>query len=259
MHIPADATVSGGAASPAPTSASVPIDNETVVMAVSPAGVAADPAPELDDRPLTGALIGIDPGHQRRGDNTLEPVAPGSSQKKARVTSGTEGVATGIPEYRLNLEVGLLLRDRLEELGAEVIMTRDVHDINISNAERAKLTNDANSDLVIRIHADGSNNRALRGAKMLVPSGIVSAQVQTVSRSAGEIVFAAFLRATDARSEGVIPRSDLTGFNWSTVPVILIEMGYMSNPDEDRLLNTPEYQAKIVDGLSQGIVDWWER
>ena len=103
-------------------------------------------------------LICIDPGHQGKGDSNLEPVAPGSSSKKARVSSGTEGIATKKPEYVLNLEASLVLKSILESKGYNVIMTRETHDVNISNSERAILANDKKADMVVRIHADSLNN-----------------------------------------------------------------------------------------------------
>ena len=55
-------------------------------------------------------------------------------------------------------------------------------------------------------------------------------------------------------NRGVIERSDLTGFNWSKVPVVLIEMGFLSNPEEDNLLNSDSYQEKLAQGLYKGIL-----
>jgi N-acetylmuramoyl-L-alanine amidase len=49
----------------------------------------------------------------------------------------------------------------------------------------------------------------------------------------------------------------MTGFNWSTIPVCLIEMGYMTNSEEDHLLATDEYRDKCAAGLAEGIEEWY--
>ena len=52
---------------------------------------------------------------------------------------------------------------------------------------------------------------------------------------------------------GVVERDDMTGFNWSKVPVILVEMGFLSNRSEDQMLSTGAYQDKLAKGLADGI------
>jgi N-acetylmuramoyl-L-alanine amidase len=207
---------------------------------------------EGKNMPLSGMTVGIDPGHQGRGNSDMEPVAPDSSEKKAKVTSGTSGVLTRTPEHELNLAVALELRDILEERGAEVVMTRDSRDADISNKERAEFMNQAKVDFCIRIHANGGNP-SQSGAMMLVPDGHVPEAVETSSREAGEIIFKAYLAETGAKNLGVIPRSDMTGFNWSKVPVCLIEMGFMTNKAEDELMETEAYRNKCALGLANGI------
>ena len=208
--------------------------------------------------PLTGLTIGIDPGHQARGNNEQEPVSPGSSQTKPKVSSGTEGVSSHVAEYVVNLAVGLRLRDLLEEQGANVLMTRDTHDVNISNAERAQMMNDAGADLVVRIHCDGEDDSSRNGAFVLIPVGsATSAEVQSASRVAAESVLGAFVAQTGAKNLGLSERDDQTGFNWSTVPVINIEMGHMSNPAEDQKLVSEDYQALCAQGIANGIIAYF--
>jgi N-acetylmuramoyl-L-alanine amidase len=205
-----------------------------------------------DQLPLTDHIIGIDAGHQAKGNNEQERVAPDSRETKPKVSSDTSGVSTGTPEYELNLAVALKLQAILEERGATVIMSRDVNDVDISNKERAEMMNDADADLCIRIHANGGGS-SQSGAMMLVPDGHVPSEIEKQSREAGETIFKAYLAATGATDLGVIPRSDMTGFNWSTVPVCLIEMGFMTNKTEDKLMETDEYRNKCALGLADGI------
>jgi len=200
---------------------------------------------------LTGIIIGIDPGHQARGNSEREPVAPGSSELKAKVSSGTAGVSTGIAEYITNLEISLQLRDALEARGATVYMTRETHDVNISNVERAVMMNEYGCDLVLRIHCNGSENSSVNGIGLYVRA---SGDCTYESYSYANIILPAMAETTGANSQGVFSRDTYTGMNWSKVPCILVEMGYMSNPEEDVLLNTPEYQQKLVDGMVNGVL-----
>lgn len=220
------------------------------------ARVYADDAKECT-LPLSGVKIGLDPGHQRKGNSGQEAAAPGSSTTKNKVTSGADGKNTGTPEYQVNLEVALKLRDLLEENGAEVVMTHETADVDISNQERAKMMNDAGVDLVLRLHCDGVDDSSVRGAMMLVPTGEYAEGFEEQSRAAGESIFRAYLEATGARDRGVVARDDQTGFNWSTVPVCNIEMGCLSNGDEEALLVSDDYQNTCAQGLLNGIVNYF--
>ena len=66
----------------------------------------------------------------------------------------------------------------------------------------------------------------------------------------------AALAATGAANAGIVQRSDLSGFNWSKVPTVLVEMGFMSNRAEDKALTTGSYQQKLAVGLANGVVDY---
>lgn len=217
----------------------------TVLAAAESAGGNADASP----------VICIDPGHQERGNNELEPVGPGSNERKPKVSSGTRGVATGKPEYVLTLEVSLRIKAELQARGYTVVMTREAHDVDISNKERAEVANNAGADLFLRIHADGDGSSRTNGASVLYPAESVSASAEqfALSKAAAQFVLADLVEATGANSRGTVARSDLSGFNWSTVPNVLIEMGFMTNADEDRLLSTDDYQSKLAQGIADGV------
>lgn len=217
--------------------------------------------PGSSDLPLSGYTIGLDPGHQGQSNKELELVSPNGTDQKKKVSSGTQGRFTNVPEYVINLQVGLKLKAKLESLGAVVIMTRETHDVNISNAQRAVMMNDANVDCWLRIHADGSNNPSVNGISILVPtSGSMNTDDASVAEKSTQLANALLTNVvskTSAKNNGLASRDDQTGFCWSARPVCNIEMGYMTNEVEDRLLVTDAYQTKIVDGLAQGFVQYF--
>jgi len=215
------------------------------------------PVSAASGTPLSGIVIGIDPGHQAHANSEQEPVAPGSDETKKKVSSGTQGRFTGVAEYKVNLQVGLKLKDLLTGLGAEVVMTRESNDVNISNKERAEMMNAAGADLVIRIHCNGNDDQSVHGAFMLVPSNDCTSSINDASKKAGRRIIDAFCAVTGAKNLGLQARSDQTGFNWSTVPVCNIEMGYMTNEDEDKLLVSDDYQTLCAQGIANGIADYF--
>jgi len=200
-------------------------------------------------------VVCIDPGHQGASNLDLEPIGPGSTDMKEKVRGGATGVETRIPEYQTVLEISLRLRDLLEDQGIEVVMVRISNDVDISNAERAGIANQAGSDLFVRVHADSSVDPGPNGVSTLYPAGNSwVSPIEGRSRAAASAVQAAVVATTGARDRGLATRSDITGFNWSKVPVVLVECGFLSNPTEDKLLNSEAYQEKLAQGLVDGIL-----
>ncbi len=215
------------------------------------------PAPSAPTVRATGLVVVIDPGHQSKGDSTHEPIGPGASETKPRVTGGTTGVTTKIPEYEVVLQISTNLKARLEQAGVTVIMTRTTNDVNISNSERAAIANDAGADLFVRIHADGSTDSTVAGISTLYPGeNRWTAPIAAPSARAATRVHEATVAATAATSRGTRARTDLSGFNWARVPSVLVECGFMSNPVEDRLLSSPHYQDKLAEGMATGILSY---
>ena len=200
-------------------------------------------------------VVCLDPGHQTKGNPALEEIAPNSDKKKAKVTTGTRGVVTKKYESELMLEIALKLKTSLESKGYKVIMTRTKNDVDISNKERATFANDNKADVYIRLHADGSENKNAAGASVLTssPKNKYTTKVQKESEKFSKILLEEYVKATGAKNRGLIYRDDLTGTNWATVPNTLIELGFMSNAEEDKKLSEKDYQDKIVKGLVNGI------
>lgn len=221
----------------------------------------AETAPDVQEEkalPLDDKIIVIDAGHGINSYNKQEPIAPNSTETKIAFASGTSG--KNQTEEQLNLKVSKKLEILLCELGAEVHMTRVEHESDMTNIDRAEFANNLNADLSVKIHADGIGDSSVKGISMLIPSNKhVPSDAYDLSKIAGDIILKEVVSETNGISRGLIERSDLTGFNWSKVPIILLEMGFMTNPEEDALLDTDEYQLKIAQGLADGIVKYFER
>jgi N-acetylmuramoyl-L-alanine amidase len=201
------------------------------------------------------ALICLDPGHGTPpaiGQQT-EPIGPGSDTLKIKDGGGAHG------EAAVALAIAKRTRALLLSRGYRVAMTRTGPTIHLGdgdgNIARARFCNRRHAALMLRIHADGSADRSLHGVSTLVPAWHKGWTDDIYGRSlrAGRAVQQAVVAATGALDRGIVRRTDLTGFNWADVPAVLVETGFLSNPNDSRLLHTASYQQKVARGLANGV------
>ena len=206
-------------------------------------------------RAAGGRVVVIDPGHDARANLATEPIGPGSTTRKIKDGGGTHGVVTGIREPELTLDVSLRLRRLLRAAGVRVVMTRtSTSGPSMGNVARARIANASGAALFLRVHADGASSASARGTHTLTPAlrrGWTH-DVYRSSRRAATLVQAELVRALGFPDRGIQERSDFTGFNWADVPVILVEMGFMTNPSEDRALARPAVRGRAALGLCRG-------
>lgn len=265
IETPTDAPIETPTESPVETPTETPTEAETE--APKPT------APALDYTEYTGKanpgtgiaykgsgenadkVIVIDAGHQLHAMSETEPNGPGADEQKPMVSGGTQGSVTGLAEYELNLRVALALRDVLVGKGYTVVMVRETHEVEISNAERAKLANKVGACVNLRIHANGSEDASVKGAMTVcqTPQNPYNAEIYEACRLLSDEVLRAFCEGTGMAQRNVWETDTMTGTNWASVPTTILEMGFMSNAEDDAAMAAEDFAAKAAEAIAVGI------
>lgn len=202
------------------------------------------PTKETWMMPLAGKVIVVDPGHGG---------PDGGASSKA-----------GLVEKDVTLKIALYLRDYLQEAGAIVIMTRE-KDEDLSHPgttklrrrkiedliERVKLATEKQADIFISIHLNSSPSSRWSGAQTFY----------NPTRDENKKL-AAFIQGEMLRNLGNTDRlarqkGDTYILKYSQVPTALVEVGFLSNPAEARLLGTDSYQKKLGASIYYGIMSYY--
>lgn len=222
---------------------------------------ALEDIPPVEQSPsgrLVGVTVCIDPGHQGHDLKIYakEPLGPGLSGFHETGNGQAQGIKTKRYESTVVLEVGLKLRNALLQEGAKVVMTREDQKTAVTNMRRAEIANENKADVFIRLHCDNAENRSARGIFVYVPAtsdyAKKVADVETYYHY-GEIMLKAMKKATGVTKGTVRQNGHYVASNWAKMPAFLIEIGFMSNAEDDVLISTPEFQQNIIAGMVNGI------
>lgn len=194
--------------------------------------------------PLTGKIIVIDPGHGGMDG--------GASSKQ------------GLLEKDVALDISLILRDYLQEVGALVIMSRE-EDKDLADSttkgvrnrkvqdlkNRVQLVNESDADLFISLHLNAIPSSRWSGAQTFYNRAIeenekVAKFIQEEIRSN--------LENTNRLAK---PIGNVYLLKYAKIPGALVEVGFLSNPSEANLLNTKSYQQKVAASIYQGIMRYY--
>jgi N-acetylmuramoyl-L-alanine amidase len=219
-------------------------------------------------RPLTGAVIGIDPGHNGRSwsDPTfLNHLIWNGRQMETCDTTGTE-TDGGYTEAQFNWNVAGYLRADLTAEGAKVVLTRHSNDgVGPCVNTRARTIDKAHAKVAIDIHADGGPADG-RGFAILEPvTDKTNAKVVAASDRFARVLRSRFLSGTGMPissydgADGLQPRDDLAGLNLTTVPKVLIECGNMRNATDAKLLVTTSFQKRAAAAIAAAITQFLRR
>ena len=205
--------------------------------------------------PLNGHVVAIDAGHQAKANAEKEQIGPGSTTKKAKMPEGAVGAATGVKEYEPTLTVAKKLESELKARGYEIVMIRTSHDVNLSNAERSVIANESEAEIFIRLHANSMENSGIYGAlaMCMTEHNPYNSELHQDSYRLSKKIINNICDLTGTKNRGVQKVDNSSAINWCEIPVSVVEMGFLTNPDEDRWLQNEEYQSKIVTGIANAV------
>jgi N-acetylmuramoyl-L-alanine amidase len=187
---------------------------------------------------LKGSKIVLDPGHG------TDPQGP---------DPGAIG-PTGVKEKDVNLAIALKLAQLLRAEGAKVYLTREGESTPFSLTERAYYANDLKADVFISIHSNASLNPSVGGTStyFYAPPGTELEGQREERLRLARYIQESLVVALGRRDIGVL-EANFAVLRNTKMPSVLVEVAFISNPEEERLLNDPAFQAKAARGILEGL------
>lgn len=246
----------------------VPQDFESKVLA--PFGVITKGIPRADLTTTRVRTIVIDPGHGGK-----DP--------------GTKGM-TSLTEKEVNLDIAKRLKELLQEAGLKVIMTRQT-DVFVTLPGRTEIASKSDADLFVSIHANSSPNRKTDGIEVYYVRTAFKKDLEEEQRIKNEKMFLKSVNAQyspslvnivgdmmyqrkveesrkiaakvarDTSRETLALNRGAKNCRFAVVrntliPAILVEVGYLSNREEERRLNTASYRQKVAEGIAHSVIEY---
>lgn len=244
--------------------ASFYVYSEYVIQTEPPEGTLPDATTEETKKESTASLtdaekvkkiVMIDPANQAVVNAEQVEIGPDTDVTKQGASTGNVGTTLGTRESELNLTYAKLLQTELESRGYQVLLTRDTDEINLSNKDRAELSNDSEATVFVRIQMNFSENSSLTGvmAVCMPEDSTFNGNLHNDSYRLATWLIQGVLDKTACTNQGIYETDQMTAINWSRKPVALIKLGYLSNADEEAKLVDPDYQKELVSGLADGL------
>jgi N-acetylmuramoyl-L-alanine amidase len=160
-------------------------------------------------------------------------------------------VQNGVNEKDINLQVGLKLNDALKKAGYDTIIARD-SDVYLTLEQRYNMANNSNSNIFISLHCNSFTSSSAHGIEVYYCPPEKSPVKEVDSKPLAEAIHDELVKATGAKGRGA-KEGTFAVIKNTTMPAILIEMGFISNSEEAQKLQTDSYQNKIVEGIVKGL------
>lgn len=194
--------------------------------------------PNTPQASMDGCCIAIDPGH-------------------GGIDSGAVGTDTGVTEASLNLQIGMLLETKFSQAGMGALMTRTSNDVDYSGAgdtdkikdmnNRAKLVNRQDPEALVSIHMNTFADRSVKGAQVFFQQG--SEKGQALAACIQDE-----LNASVNTEKSRTPQpGDFYLLKAVSCPAVIVECGFLSNPEDEANLQNPQYQGQLADCIYEGV------